>query len=379
MKKVSVSIHLITCSRRFQHNRFDSIFCSWLQILNTPRIQQLVTGAAYVPRDEKHCTSLNSINTELNSIIYKSMINSFLQSVKGYSFDVTEIMRLSRLLWPEFVSALDEKGITKGNSNDKTNKEDRTNTEDIKDGRTKECQRLIFHMMSCLKCDNSKAYESCTNFECILCRRGSDNENIKLSDVKSKLSEKLDHNIRETVRALMANVLLMPGRVIEQNIDKPFASRLPYNTKFLLLAAFLCTQKRQEHDVNLFTTVNTGKRSNRGSKNVDEGTAYASLNQLRAAKIPSFLVERLFSVYTAIIGQYGSSTMNTITLGTEELFKYISALIAGGLLQPASNATVTAGVKRTDFMLQKFSCTLSRADADVIASDVGFPLSRYCS
>jgi hypothetical protein len=67
-------------------------------------------------------------------------------------------------------------------------------------------------------------------------------------------------------------------------------------------------------------------------------------------------------------------------MGTEELFKSISSLIAGGLLSAASNSNATGNriTDKSDFMLDKVTCNLSLEDARLMASSVGFPLDKYC-
>jgi hypothetical protein len=291
------------------------------------------------------------------------MMNSFLHVANSSTSDVSEIIRLSRMLWSEFVAVFDNR----------------------------ECngdyQTLAWQLMCFLKRDSYQTHNSCTITNCSFCHAENPAVDSDFNSIKNKLLEKLDHNIRDTVRGLLANVLMMPGRVIERKHGKPYVDRLPYTTKFLLLAAFLCQQKRPERDVNLFTTINTGRRSNRGAKTSVDGTAYASstsdLKQLRVAKIPSFHVERLLSVFTSIIGQYGRASHHSTKvtdMGTEELFKSISLLIAGGLLSAASNSNATGNriTDKSDFMLDKVTCNLSLEDARLMASSIGFPLDKYC-
>lgn len=288
-------------------------------------------------------------------------MNSFLQIANSYTSDVSEIMRLARLLWLSSIAIFDDK-----ESNH-------------------HYQDLAWQLMICLRKENENVHPCCTNRDCSFCNSEAHDDGLELNNIRVKLLEMLDHNVRETMRDLLANVLMMPGRVIEKRPDKPYAERLPYITKFLLLAGFLCQQKRPDQDVNLFTTINTGKRTNRGAKKSDDGTAYAfstaDLKQLRVAKIPSFHVERLLSVFTSIIGQYGHTSLQSKKvgdMGTEEMFKIVSSLIAGGLLRYANNASVNRLVNKSDFMSEKLTCTLSKEEAKTIASSVGFPLDKYC-
>ena len=318
----------------------------------------MITGQSY----SIQCPSHRNIQIELRDIIYKSMINSFLQIVNSYTCDISEIIRLARLLWLSSIAVFDDPESNQP------------------------FQDLGWQLMSCLKKETGKTLPCCANNDCALCMNNFHNDGLELNNLKVKFLEMLDHNVRETMRDLLANVLMMPGRVIEKRLDKPYAERLPYTTKFLLLAGYLCQQKRQEQDVNLFTTINAGKRTNRGAKKSDDGTAYAfssaDLKQLRVAKIPSFHVERLLSVFTSIIGQYGQTSLQSkkvADMGTDEMFKIVSSLIVGGLLRCGSNASANHLIDQSDFMLEKLTCTLSTDDAKTIASSVGFPLDKYCT
>ena len=318
----------------------------------------MITGQDYSSCDTTSCPSFQAIHLQLKDILYKSMMNSFLQVTISYITDISEIMRLSRMLWLKFVAILDEHG---GNS---------------------DLNSLAWQLMCDLRMNNVQPHHICPNEDCLFCHSKKPSDDADYSKSKGNLLEMLDHNIRETVRDTLANVLMMPGRVIEKQYDKRYAERLPYNSKFLLLAAFLCQQKRPVQDVNLFTTVNTGKRTNRGAKTSDDGTAYASstteLQQLRVAKLPSFHVERLLGVFTSIMGQYGRTSRQTrvvVDMGTAELFEIISSLLTGGLLRGTS---IDDSIDKTDFMTEKVRCTLSEEDAKVIAASVGFPLERYC-
>lgn len=309
----------------------------------------MITGQSHTI----NCVVANSIKSKLNELIYGSMINSLVPSVKSSTYDMTEMIRLARLLWPEYVSPL----------------------------RTNDLQSVQLQIVDCLKRDTTTAVKQCSNRACPFCTQSATTDRGgDLTSLKNSLFEKLDRNVRESMRSLLSNAVLMPGRSIARHPDTPYAERLPHTTKFLLLAAFLCQNKRPEKDVNLFTTNNTGK-SKRGSK-TDEGAAYAfsssDLRQLRSVRQPSFPLERMLSVFYSIISQYGTTGETTTVvaeLGTERLFRNIAQLISTELVRSVSSNTK---IDVMDAMAEKFSCPLAREDASVIASSVGFPLDKYC-
>jgi len=340
-------------------------------ILHVPRIKLSIIGRCTTTSHMFSCTIANTLRSKLNELLYTSMMNSFVPSVKSSTHDITEIMRLARLLWPEYVAPLD-----------------RTNGCD-----DPSLKALVWQAMHSLRRDTALSNEHCHDSNCSFCQCLASGANgvasvMDLNVLKQRLSEKLDRNIRDNMRRLLSSTVMMPGRVLHKQNIEPYAKRLPYTTKFLLLAAFLCQSKRAEQDVNLFTTKNTGKSKRRRTKNADEGLAYASSSKELKQKQPSFPLERLFSVFYSIIGQYGQHFMSykeegastVAQLGTERLFQNVSQLITSGLLSSIGNVKFNERYDHDlmDMTSAKFSCMISRDDARIIASSVGFPLEKYC-
>ena len=150
------------------------------------------------------------------------MMNSFVPSVKSSTHDITEIMRLARLLWPEYVAPLD-----------------RTNGCD-----DPSLKALVWQALHSLRRDTALSNEHCHDSNCSFCQCLASGANgvasaMDLNVLKQRLSEKLDRNIRDNMRRLLSSTVMMPGRVLHKQNIEPYAKRLPYTTKFLLLAAFL--------------------------------------------------------------------------------------------------------------------------------------------
>lgn len=302
-------------------------------------------------------------------ILYSSMMNSFVPSVISTTHDMIEIIRLARLLWPAYVEPVES-------CDDDT------------------IEELTWKIVDCLNGDGGDSIAmSCKAIlesSCKLCQYSTSTgvESTDLNSLKQQLSEKLDRNIRETMRGLLTSTIMMPGRVLPTKDGTPYAERLPYITKFLLLASFLCHNKRKEQDTNLFTTENTGKSKRRRVNKTEDGTAYASSSKDLIQQQPLFPLERMLSVFASIIGQYGHShymsykevgVTTVAQLGTTHLFHNVSQLITTGLLRKNGKATFDDKYDHDlmEIMSVKFSCTLSRDDALVIASSVGFPLEKY--
>ena len=297
------------------------------------------------------------------------MMNSFIPSVISSTHDITEIMRLARLLWPEYTAPLDKN----------SNHDDPA------------LVSLMWQVVGGLYSEDESLDDPCS--DCSFCQKlstGVDETSVEnLNMLKQRLSEKLDRNIRESMRKLLSNTVMMPGRVLMKQTQHPYAGRLPYITKFLLLAAFLCQNKRSEQDANLYTRQNTGKSKRRRANKPGDETAYAASSKDMTQRQPSFPLERMLSVFYSIIDQYGQNHYMTYKeegasvaaqLGTERLFRNISQLIATGLLSTTGSAKFNERYNQNlmDKTDAKFSCNISRGDARVIATSVGFPLEKYC-
>ncbi len=339
-------------------------------IMRLPRIQHMVTGRANLTRHKHECVVSNLVRARFEQLCYSSLLGWSISSVKGSTHDLTEIIRLSRFLWPEYVAPLDGSA---GSIDPKF-------------------KAPLWQVLCYLKSDVGESSVSCdcSSRVCIASAVDTGRVGVDFAVLKQRLFEKLDNSIRETMRDFLSTAVLMPSRVLRHQISKPYAERLPYVTKFLLLAAFLCQNKKAESDKNLFTKRNTGK-SRRSANKTDLGSSYASssteLKQLTVRQ-PSFPIERLLSVFYSIMGSYGQhsmqqnggSTNDVSAMGSERLFRSISQLSATGLIRRVGRSNISLGKTKdvTEMTSAKFSCSLSREDADLIAKSVGFPLDKYC-
>lgn len=338
-----------------------------LQILHVPHIRRSIVGSS---RHAFDCERAKTLVSNLKDLLYSSMMNSFVPSIISSTYDISEIVRLARLLWQEYMTPLDRRC-----SNDSSLVE------------------LVWQILGCLRDKMSSpsgelCYDSdcCAFCRCLNSKFESSPFVLDMNVLKQRLSEELDKSMRDIMRGLLSSTVMMPGRVLSMNSISPYAKRLPYVTKFLLLAAFLCQNKRAEHDINLFTTTNTGK-SRRGRPNMsNEGSSYATSSKDLTQRLSSFRLERMLSIFYSVMGQYGQyisykgeGASACARLGTTHLFQSISMLIATKMLQISGSTKMSEKYNHdlSEMVLAKFSCTLCQDDARVIASSVGFPLEKY--
>ena len=330
-----------------------------MKILHVPHLRKSISGSS---RHSFRCDRANALISTLKHSLYSSMMDSFVPSVVSSTHDISEIARLARLLWPEYVSPLDRQCSSSGSS----------------------LEELVWQVLDCLN-ESITAEVQCRDLGCCSfcqCLNSMSENNppsLEMNVLKQRLSEELDKSIREKMRGLLSTTVMMPGRTLTKN-GSPYAGRLPYVTKFLLLAAFLCQNKRAEQDVNLFTTTNTGKSRRGRSSSSNGGSAYATSSKYLTQRHPSFRLERMLSVFYSIFGQYGQDGPSTgARLGTTHLFQSISMLITTKMLQISGSIKVSEKYDHdlSEMLLAKFSCTLCHDDARIVASSVGFPLEKY--
>lgn len=316
---------------------------------------------------------------ELNEFLFSSMIDLFVPIIISTSRDITEIIRLARLLWLEYVAPL----ASPSDCNDAS----------LKTLRLQVLQYLAHDVVSGSSNGRCESSES-SIIRCLPTITNGDSPAEDLKALKDKLEEKLKEKLAHRVRGhmsgphgLLSNTAMMPGRVLNNQDVKSYVERLPYATKFLLLAAFLCQHKRPDQDVNLFTTKNTGKSKRSRAKKADEGLAYVSSAKEMRLRQPSFPLERLFSVFHSIISQYGQyfvtfkdegESAASAQLGTERLFQSVSQLISFGLLSSVGKSSDRFMHDSMEMTSSKISCTISRDSARAIATSVGFPFDKYC-
>ena len=326
-------------------NRYDVLILyffppSCTQILMTPRLRQLVMGENQ--REEKPM--------DLIVQLYKSLVEVLVQSVESTTRDLREILRLLRIIWPFYLKPL------LNNKDNKTGK-------DLLD--------------QCYSNDGESNYAA----------------------LSGHVSEVLGSNVRPYIRRMLNECLLRPGQTMQeqqvqnQNKEKSihvvsFAESLPYYSKFLLLAAYLCQSNKADLDRKLYTNTSSGRRSRRKKGNNDsfvEMITHASSTKaqqrLRSERIPSFPLERLLSIFSSITGKYATSGTTTKVsvdnLGSISLFASLAELRELGYLT-CTNANSSANTNRTMIApLTKYICNLSKNEAILLSSQVKFPISNY--
>lgn len=269
-------------------------------ILSLDRIKDLTTLYAEAP----------GLSGQHEKMAYDTMVESLLQSLLSSTRDVSEIIRLSRLLWPRFIEPI----TTKNDSN-----------------HARKINRSL-----------------------------------------------LDREARLYISTLLKNCLFqshveLPSRLTSESSLKDsltLESSMTTQTKFLLIASFLCQHNAEKLDPELYTSRQKGKRRRKSKKSQhDDEENSSTTTQVTSRPFPS---ERLLSIFSSIYGQYGGCT-DMAGVGSILLFKCLADLRSLGYLVDSDSVAST----NKGFSSTKFRCTLSKELATNIANSVNFPLARY--
>jgi len=160
-------------------------------------------------------------------------------------------------------------------------------------------------------------------------------------------------------------------------------SKLPYLSKCLLLASFICQHNKATKDKQLFTSTANGKRRSKHDDNGDpESAAYASWDQqrLNLLKPRSFPLERMMSIFVNIVGLHegkelvlttGTTATFVSALGNAVFLENLGQLRLLGLLRELTND------EGTPLSGAMYCCDIGKEDAESIAKSVQFPLNKY--
>ena len=320
---------------RIHFNAYKGVI-EFRNVLTTPHLRQLVMADI---EDEDSCSVTDrSILRQLHA----SMVEMIVQSVEGITRDTREFIRLSRISWPIFLDPLFKR-------------------QDVRD-----------EFLSQLKEGNST--------------------------LKGTIVAKLGQHFQPYIKRLISDCLLQPGKTLTLscNDSTSFSSSLPYLSKFLLLAAYLCQNNTPDKDQTLFTSQRVGRRK-KSNANQNDNLSHASnpitQRTLKSERMNAFPLERMLSVFSSICNKYGydidSDSLKSIvgkersldidTLGSISLFQNIAELKAMGLLEEVGSNSAFEGSKiySRSVTSTKYICNVSRIQVDSIANELNFPLVEH--
>lgn len=329
-------------------------------------------------------------------IVYKSFLDTIVQSLLDYTTDIKEYIRLARVLWPRYIEPLSARNI------DET------------------IQAVIRKKLSIVSSDSANVARK----NDVYCHEAS--MQVKVQNVILELLDRRIHPVLKTsierglfVLAPDSQTIVYPerkqryGSVVQVGTsDKRImtsctsaCSKMPILIKYLLLAAYICQVNRADKDRHLFSIRKNGKNKRKRFDGDDnqanpvsiQGDRQALHNNhehpsqhIKSLRPRAFPFERLLSVFVSIVGlnanimmsnnQTGQRTNDSSrdedeilrTLGTVQFNESLAYIRSIGILNASQS---DADQLRTGQM--NYWCSLKRDEAQDVARSVDFPLERY--
>jgi hypothetical protein len=342
-------------------------------ILKQPNIVQLIVGKQRVESNQ------DDRRKKFQESNIHSFLDTLVQSLSSVTRDVREMIRIGRMLWPSYVLPLDPRHIQ--------------TTLDAARRRSsaRRCKSNASSEVENASADPCHAEELQKELLAIL-------DEALLPIMKTCLEE--DMFVMKGHDACLVTGMGNAGSAT----GSPKASchsDLPYLSKCLLLAAFVCQNNKPDKDKALFTIQRNGKKNSRkgdrAGDNDADALAYGSTSleqqQLKMLRPRTFPLERMLSVFVNIVGLIGVEgklqlPMNVSeskdflqSMGSSCFFESLARLREIGLLHEVQGTSIGSDVctsfEGIDMTSTKYWCELSRYDAEVLANSVDFPLDNF--
>jgi hypothetical protein len=342
-------------------------------ILKQPNILQLIVGRQRFENNQ------DDQRTKFQASNIDSFLDTLVQSLSSVTRDVREMIRIGRMLWPSYILPLNPQHI-------QTTLDAARRRSNARRGKSNECSEV----------DDAIA------------------DQCQAEELHKELLAILDEALLPIMKTcLEEDMFVMKGhdtRLVAQvgNADSATAgdkaschSDLPYLSKCLLLAAFVCQNNKSDKDKALFTIQRNGKKNSRkgdrAGDNDADALAYGSTSleqqQLKMLRPRTFPLERMLSVFVNIVGLIGGEEKRQLSVNVSEpkdllqlmgsscFFESLSRLREIGLLHEVQGNSIGSDTYTSfegiDMTSTKYWCELSRDDAEAFAKSVDFPLDNF--
>ena len=334
-------------------------------------VLERIVGNDYLPSE----SAKDGPRQEFQLSVIDSFLDTVVQSVSSITRDIREMIRMGRLLWPSYILPLRPDRIAEALETARR----RTHTR---------LERLPTPGPPEMGLIGSEEKEIQKELLAIL-------DEAILPQMKSFLDEGL---------YMIKGFTSLPKGNASSNVSTDNASShsdLPYLSKCLLLAAFICQTNKPDKDKALFTIQRNGKKNSsagpRAGINDTEGLAYGSTTweqqRLKMLRPRHFSLERMLSVFVNMVGLIGGEEKLWLgthrkdpselihSMGSASFFESLSRLREIGLIREVHGASIGGddcttfeGINLTS---PKYWCELNREDAEAIAASVDCPLSNF--
>lgn len=300
-------------------------------------------------------------SSEFQRTVFRSFLETLVQSLYDLTSDIKEYVRLGRGLWPRYIAPVLAENI------DKT-------LESIRRANAA-----------------SKANGSNPTTNGVGTIATTQREILSLLD--QRIFPHIRHALEHGFGALAFDspgVVVVTNKTSKEtsvNSAEAVAHDIPYLAKYLLLAAYVCQANRPDRDKQLFSIQTNGKKRRGANDDTGEDVAFGSGSQdrLKTLRPRAFPLERLYSLYVSMVSLNPSNEdddnapMNQDgimlrSLGNVSFHETVAYLIDIGILHdyPKRSASDTIRISQRSLW-----SSITRDEAQEVAKSVKFPLDRY--
>jgi hypothetical protein len=286
-------------------------------------------------------------------MVFRSFLETLVQSLFDLTSDIKEYIRLGRTLWPIYIEPILPENITTTIMNKKGS-----------------------NAIKGLKPtpDNLVAMQS-----------------EILSILDQKIFPYLRHSLEHGLGILCFDSADISNSLNSNSICRKNVDDIPLLVKYLLIAAFICQVNRQEKDRQLFTIEKNGKKRRKTKEDdTEEELAFGAGSQdhPKTMRPRTFPLERLYSIYVSIVSLNASNSLlhssvsdnatdeNEMirTLGNVPFLETLTYLRDIGVLHDFPKRSKSEPIR---FSQRFFWTSIARDEVQSIAISINFPLDSY--
>ena len=316
-------------------------------------LQSLFATQGFCDEDDINILVENPLSRgEYRQALVSSFLDTIIQSLMGITRDVRDMIRMAHSLWSKYISPIQSNNI-------------------------KQTMVIVRHRLTKqnLSAERSRGF------------------------LQQELLQHLDEKFIRHTALWIDNCLFLMNNQTRSKVD------MPYLTKCLLLAGFICQHNKAEKDRQLFTNQKNDKRKSKNAHHTRDGDAenvafaYTTWDQqrLKMLRPRAFALERMLSVFVSMVGviQAGDNIVHPKidgddgdfgnilrSMGTPVAFESLAHLREVGLLREIPGTRVLHGEGRSALFAinmgsPMYCCDLDDDDAEELAQSIKFPLSDY--
>lgn len=286
--------------------------------------------------------------SEFHGTVYRSFLETLVQSLSDLTSDINEYLRLGRVLWPIYIAPVLPENI--GQTLESIQRANASGKHPTNGGTASWQQRAILSLLD--------------------------------QKIFPHLRYALDHGVGALVWD--SSAVVVAGKAPPSR-----SPNVPYLANYLLLAAYICQVNRPDKDKQLFSIQKNGKKRRGSGGDTGEEVAFGvgGHDRLKTLRPRTFPLERLYSLYVSMVSLNPTSngSQNNAndaseqdgmlrSLGNVPFHETVTYLRDIGILHDYPKRSPSEAIRLSH---RSFWSSITREEADAVAKSVNFALDRY--